>query len=424
MFWKRKPTAASDAWLLAAISPLLDVMGMPSSVLLETKTRNQQVRFLSSVGLNSSEEVQTALVMGLYRGQRVLISRLQRAEPHRAQTDSLVYDLVLGILIARTATNAEFLKPDDGTALMLCFARRLQVLYANWSDFITALTEVYALQRELSGESAQVIERDTQKLKFSSAALLQPNALWQTTPWTLALPSNGEAELEMVRDAFLLNAIFYRDEAGFKASSNNWCLAVAAIYRAWWGVPIDSLEPAEITKHILERDWEVRNRKALLGTLESLILDGHCSDLQKLQRKDSSLPINNPLAWDLVRFMQIVTSGVCVGYVTLDEGRDLMLHAAKPLQAAYSSWAEMIAGFAVGRNLWQIHVGIQPDSVVKTNQDLTEILEILATDQRSPCLKVAWNQPLEVIPSSSAFASFPQVLPDHAFKHDSDRLKK
>jgi hypothetical protein len=419
VLWKRKPPEpmnAGDAWLLGALSPYLNVLELPSEALIEPSSRAIHQDLLERLQRDSRDGVLADTVQRLYRGQRVEVARLQRAEPQRAQTDGLVFDLVMGLLTCRAALNTGILEGAEARAIMFALGRRLQSLFGSWRDFLIAFAQVYALQRELAGQEAAETALDMQSFHATATRLLEPGCLWQMIPWKLALP-DGEAELELATRTYLTAAIFYRHENGFGPSSLNWCLSVAAIYRTWWGEPIDSLEPAEMMMVILERDWTISKREDLLDTLEDLLIDGHCSILREMQADDPSLPQDDPLVWDLVRFMQLATSGVCVGFIDHEECLHLMLHAAKRLQQAYSGWSEMLAAFKVGRDLWMQMVGMDLEEVAADNESLDDVLEILASDERSPCLKVPWSYLFESIPNRARFAQFPDAMHNKDFKH-------
>jgi hypothetical protein len=409
MFFKRQKTAPptpAQTWVLAAITPMLEVADFSATQLFEPVGRPDQRQFAEMIGWVDAETVLEGVVQTMYAGERVQVARLQHANPSFPQVDAVVYDLVFALVGIRAAINAQGIDAEDGEGLLYAVARRLQAQFASWQAFGAAFVQAYGLQRQLTDQSTQETKADIVKLTSSMNRL--GVGLWQAVPWDLPLPmtNEGERHLERATRAFLSSALFYRDRARFTPSSEHWCLAVAAVYRAWWGEPIDSLEGAEVITTILGRDWGVNDRDDLLGVLRSLLLEGHRPELTRMQRSDPQLSQVNPLAWDLVRFMQIATSGVCASFLTRDEARALMLHAAHPLQSAYGSWAEMLDAFQVGRDLWQRLVGIDLQEAAEGNADLDDLLETLKVDPYSPCVRVPWNQPLEPIDGGGAFAEF------------------
>ncbi len=422
MFWKRKPTvfmSAGDAWLLGVLSPLLEAVGMPNEQLFVADDHDDFLVLLEELDRGTREDILADVVFRIFKGERSDIAAFQRANATRVQSDPVVYDLLMGLLMCRAAWNARLLESEEAYALMFCYARRLQVLFATWRDFVVVFSEIFVLHRELIGQTVPEIALAKQAIYAKASALLQPDGLWQKIPWKLSLPENGETELEVIRAKYLTNALFYRAESAFIASSYHWCLAVAAIYRAWWGEAVDSLEPAEFMQHMLDRDWGVTNRRELLEVLRGVFLDRHRPELEAMQQQ----PLQNLIAWDLVRFMQLATSGVCMGLLTVAEAHDLMLIAAQPLQAAYSDWRDMLMAFKTGRNLWQIYAGQTPEDIGTTNEELDQLLELLQYSPASPLQKIPWQYPLESVSAESEFANF-ATAPKVQWWHEPNINKK
>ena len=430
MFFKRQKTPETtpvQTWVLGAITPMLEVAGFSATQLLEPVGRADQREFAEMIGWVDAEEVLSGLVTTVYAGERAGIARLQHENPGLPQVDAVVYDFVFALVAIRAAINAEAIDAEDGEGLLYATARRLQMQFTSWDAFGAAFVQVYALQRQLTDQSVQENRADIVKITQSMARLQM--GLWQAVPWVLTLPTtDGERHFERATRAFLSTALFYRDRLAFTASSRNWCLAVAGVYRAWWGEPIDSLEPAEVITTILSNDWGIEGRAELLSTLRSLLLEGHRPELTRMQRDHSEFPQVNTLAWDLVRFMQIATSGVCAEFISIEEAHELMLHAAHPLQAAYSSWPEMLSAFQVGRDLWQQFVGMNLEEAAEGNTELDELLKSLVFDPYSPCVRVPWDQPLEAINGRGAFAGFGEAVSPgqggNSHKHEDGLRKK
>jgi hypothetical protein len=429
MFFKRPkspPPTPAQTWVLGAITPMLEVADFAAAQLLEPPRRPDQLEFIKILGWEDVQEVLEGMVLSLYKGERVQIARLQHQHPQLPRVDGVVYDFVFTLVALRASINAELIDPEDGEGLLYAVARRLQMQFTGWAEFGNAFVQAYALQRQLTDQSAEETRADLDKLAQSMARL--QIGLWQAVPWSLELPTTGERHFERATRSFLTDALFYRDRAAFRPSSPNWSLAVAAVYRAWWGEPVDSLEAAEMVTTILARDWGVESRQDLFGAMRGMILEGHRPELTEMQRQEPNGSQVNVLAWDLVRYMQLATSGVCAGFITRDEADALMLHAAHPLQAAYGSWAEMLDAFVVGRTLWQRLKGIDPEEAAQGNAELDDMLETLKIDPYSPCVIVPWNQPLEPIDGAGLFAGFSRITPragqGNPHKHEENPYKK
>ncbi len=391
---------ATDAWLLGALMPMIDLVGLSNQKLFDLDYRFEHQEFLQQLERDTRNAVLVDLVYRLYRGERAIIAQFQRDDPSNTQVDPLVYDLMIGLLSCRAAGNAGLMQPDEARRVMHNLGRRLQGLYASWKELLVDFAQIYSLHRTIVGQDEQETMSDMQSFQASATNMLQPAGIWQLVSWNLPLPIEGDADIEMARKEWLTSAIFYRHEAvlgnpSFTESPTNWCLAVAAIYRAWWGEPIDSLEPAEMMPIVLSRDWGVDDRASLLETVDGCLNDRHFGALVEMQRKDDELPQENPLAWDLVRLMQVATSGVCSGFVTLDEVLPVMVEAGKRLQATYGSWTEMVVGFNTGRAVWQQMREMDDEDVETENDDLEEVLELLVSDPRSPMMLLPWSLPLD-----------------------------
>jgi Protein of unknown function (DUF1266) len=397
----KKPAmmTASDAWVMGVLMPMLRLFDLPSTELVDGAGPFLHEAYLNIVELETREEVLADTAFRVYRGERSVIRQLQATDGSVTQTDALVYDLVTAMLNVRSAMNAGLIEGDEGRRALHFLGRQLQHQFATWKDFIIAFAAVYALTRAMVEQDDDETASDLASFNETANLMLEANGLWQLVPWKLGLPVEGDADIELVRRESLTSVIFYRNEAVigdpvFAPSPRHWCLAVAAIYRCWWGEPIDTLEPAPMLPFILERDWGVTDADSAEETLNGLFVDQHVSRLAKLQRTDPTLPQQNPLAWDLVRLMQVATSAVCAGYATEASVLPMMIKAGERLQDAYQSWDDLIDAFRAGRYLWQRLNHIDPDESAEADDDLDEVLELLVTDPRSPMLRIPWAIPL------------------------------
>jgi Protein of unknown function (DUF1266) len=392
---------AADCWLLGALAPMIDLHELPRGALIDPLHRHEHQAYLDALGINSRDDALLEIVFRLYRGERCIIDELQRSEPDRYQGSSVSYDLVTALLVARAAGCAGLVPTDEARRLMHFVARQLQAQFGTWKEFIIGFAATYELTRDMVDQDPEVTKEELAQFHLTATGMLQPQGLWQLVPWKLALPIEGDADVELTRRERLANVIFYRHEAilgapDFAPSAQHWCLAVASIYRAWWGEPIDALEPGdgETMRTILDRDWGVTDRESLDETLHGLATDQHFSRLTTMQEEDSDLPQGNVLAWDLVRFMQVATSGISVGYQTLDNVMPAMSSVGQRLQQTYGSWDEMLDAFTTGRTLWQIYNDMPEEEINDPDDDLDAMIELLRADSRSPMVLVPWDYSL------------------------------
>lgn len=392
---------AADGWLLGSLAPMIDLLELPRGALIDPIHRFEHQAYLEALDITSRDDALLQIVFRLYRGERCVIEELQRSEPDRYQGSSLGFDLVHALLVARAAGCTGLVPAAETRRVMHFVARQLQAQFGTWKEFVIGFASTYELTRHMLGQDPAATKEDLAQVHLTATGMLQAQGLWQLVPWKLALPVEGDADVELIRRERLANVIFYRHEAilgtpNFAPTPQNWCLAVASIYRAWWGEPIDALEPGdgETMRTILERDWGIEDRESLDEALHGLATDQHFSHLTTMQEEDSDLPQGSVLAWDLVRFMQVATSGISVGYQTLENLLPAMISVGQRLQQTYGSWDEMLAAFQNGRTLWQIYNDLTEEEINDPDDDLDEMIELLRSDLRSPMVLVPWSSSL------------------------------
>ncbi len=94
------------------------------------------------------------------------------------------------------------------------------------------------------------------------------------------------------------------------------------------------------------------------------------------------------LAWDLGRCISLCRWGYICGYITEAEAWELMMPAARLLQANYRSWDQMAQEYLVGRQFWN-------NTIYREGEyKLLGIKYRLLHDPNSPWVKLPWQTKL------------------------------
>lgn len=189
--------------------------------------------------------------------------------------------------------------------------------------------------------------------------------------------------------------ISYTDEQAFTPTPENWALAAGVHHRLWYERPVDGLVDTEgrpSYKRFLEETWQVEKRDDLLKHLMHLFFRGPREALIGLQKLDPKLPQDDPFGFDLVRFVNLTTAGVTMGLITLDEGRVLMLHGARALQAHLSGWSQITASYMAGYDLDRVEKSIElNDDNKRRRRAVMQAFRLLENSSKSPWKKIPWN---------------------------------
>jgi hypothetical protein len=211
--------------------------------------------------------------------------------------------------------------------------------------------------------------------------------------------------------------------------SQAWAMSLAAIYFQESGHPqmvlgsvrdVDQSEEWE--KQSLKSGWNITDHSSLLATLDELLKEGHRSSFieagRLLAAKDEDAftsYLNGPLireskkssirslrdgylkwkerlglAFDLCRYANLVSKGVRSGFITEEEGWDLLTPVTRIAQKNFTSWQELGENFLNGRAAWKT----SEDS--NSEPDFEAILRLLSNpkDPNSPWNQVPWNADL------------------------------
>ncbi len=383
--WLLSANAIYSVWFERPVDKWLDLEGRPT--------------FKASMGqweLKTRDDLLATLAQLFHQGARRPMHALQRAEPSLPQHNLLAFDLGRFLHLSVAGNALGWLTPDETRVLMLHAGRALQRAYPGWNEFSDAFVAGMVVNRvhksiEITAQSEARLSSLRQAVRTLQRSKASP---WRTVPWMSELPRPQPGDFfDRVSSEQLSEAVFYVDEDAFGPSDQHWALAVGAIYYSWWGQPVDRLirEDRSVLSD-LKRDWGIENRQDALGSVMWLYHEGHRGALHQLQRQLPSVPQTDPLAWDMVRLVQVSASAASAGYLRPDEAYNLMLHACRALQGRYASWADMARGFQDGRSLWR-RLNEHPQSAELRAQDdsLDRTLSLLRDDPISPWHKLPWN---------------------------------
>ncbi|QSV47053.1 DUF1266 domain-containing protein [Geobacter benzoatilyticus] len=202
--------------------------------------------------------------------------------------------------------------------------------------------------------------------------------------------------------------------------SQKWALATSAIPKKANDMKLDVPGGAADVKDLqemLRSDWEIQDHKTALDAIKFLREQGHREEfnlvlkeisqsnqnefnqlvssyanqpeiqkqLQLVYKHKDTVGKKSIIAWDYCRLVYVAECAGRAGYLTEDEAWQEIMAAAKVIQATFTSWEEMGNNYLLGREFW---AGSSEPTVLVASK-------FLLSDQKSPWVKLAWNQPLE-----------------------------
>jgi hypothetical protein len=221
------------------------------------------------------------------------------------------------------------------------------------------------------------------------------------------------------------------------ATPEAWALATTAILATYNKYHHDLLAGAERTaenvqrwEHTLVQWWNIHNRAELLEALQRLRQRGHrqafhllaaqwnaasseqreqmraavSQDEQKAQqiaiveKYAPKLGRKGLLGWDVIRYIMLCRWGYGRGYLTEQEAWRYIMPAARLLQGAFQSWADLGENYLIGRMFWSAA------DTRRNGQRYQEIYQTLLQDPASPWRQCPWNLSLGN-PTSTAVAT-------------------
>jgi Protein of unknown function (DUF1266) len=400
-----------EAWAMAAGAHHRIWYERPVDKLVDLEGRSSYKRFLDETwNVEKRDDLLSHLMNLFYRGPREALGKLQKLDASLPQGDPFAFDLVRYLNLTTAGVTMGVITPEEGRVFLLHGARALQAHFTAWSQVGASYMTGYDLDRvqksfDQTDENKKRRNAVQQAFKLLETSGQSP---WRRIPWDLPLPEPEPNDVfDQTARRFVSEAIFYLDRAGFTPSSQNWLLAVGAIYRARWGYPVDALvftEQAGLNE-MYRNDWSIEDREDLLERLMWLYFEGHRARGRELQRTLPNTPQANPLAWDLVRYIQLCMGGASMVYLQPEEAWSLMLRAGLELRGTYSGWAHLAEGFTAGRMLWHA-VSQHPnnDDIRAGDESIARTLEALLHDPNSPWLRVPWDQPLPAPALDDLFA--------------------
>ncbi len=400
-----------ESWAMAAGAHHRIWYERPVDKLVDLEGRSSYKRMLEETwSVEKRDDLFKHMMSLFYRGRREDLAKLQKLDASLPQGDPFAFDLVRYLNLATAGITMGLISPEEGRVFMLHGARVLQSHFTAWSQIGASYMTGYDLDRvqksfDLTDENKKRRGDVQQAFKLLETSTQSP---WRKIPWDLPLPEPEPNDVfDQTARRFVSEAIFYLNKEAFTPSSQHWLLAVGAIYRARWGYPVDALvftEQAGLNE-MYRNDWSIEDREDLLERLMWLYFEGHRARGRELQRTLPNMPQANPLAWDLVRYIQLCMGGASLLYVQPEEAWGLMLRAGLELRSGYSSWAELAQGFTAGRTLWHaISQHSDSDDIRAGDESLTRTLEALLHDSNSPWLRIPWDQPLPAPALDDLFA--------------------
>lgn len=108
----------------------------------------------------------------------------------------------------------------------------------------------------------------------------------------------------------------------------------------------------DFRQNIKELDMDQLDEEEKNGTFANMLTTGlYCSTIYKQHMKDY-LDIQNLLAWDSVRLVNICRWAMLVGYISREESIRYMNQIKSQIQMTYCGWDEVATAYAVAGILW------------------------------------------------------------------------
>lgn len=169
-----------------------------------------------------------------------------------------------------------------------------------------------------------------------------------------------------------------------------WMVALPAILtERYHGPSHTTLYPlkridATVQRLRLEESWGVTDAQTLHSTLDWLATEGHRGGMVQVLG-------HSPVAWDFVRYADVVRSGFGAGYVDEGQAWHLLGRTIAPVSQAYESWADFAADYLAGRRIWM--QGVDPDfgSAHQDHTEKTATRLLDWTNSASPWRQVPWQ---------------------------------
>jgi hypothetical protein len=211
------------------------------------------------------------------------------------------------------------------------------------------------------------------------------------------------------------------------AGPRAWAVATTAVIASRNGERLDMLAPgarndssmAE-TRRILHDWWSIDHRADLLRVLDDLDRKGHRAEFQRVgssllamteeqfqkallaarnrpevvrrmkltRRHYQRYGRNGLVGWDYGRYIMLCRWGYLVGFLTEDEAWRRIMPAARAIQGAFRSWAELGEDYLAGREFWS------PEEMDRTGQIYRNIEARLVQDPESAWNRLPWRTEL------------------------------
>jgi hypothetical protein len=209
-------------------------------------------------------------------------------------------------------------------------------------------------------------------------------------------------------------------------AQEHWAIAASAILSTFNRESLNTLSPgtsAQGIRHLLQNAWGISNRDELLRMLDWIDQGGHrrmfseigartakvapealAKAVSRLSPEDANSVMVAPryyarystqsiTGWDYGRYINVCRWGIGAGYISEEEARPRVMHAAQILQQTFTSWREFGEDYLVGREYWSLH---------QTRIDgpaMRAVEERLLNDPGSPWNRIPWDLSLQ--PSAS-----------------------
>ncbi|QKV91790.1 DUF1266 domain-containing protein [Streptomyces sp. NA02950] len=137
----------------------------------------------------------------------------------------------------------------------------------------------------------------------------------------------------------------------------------------------------------LSDSWDITSTETLLEILGFLASHGH---------RDQMAPRlgHPPLAWDIVRYADVVRYGLASEYIDEPTAWRLLREVVAPVARTYGSWKEYADDYMIGRRVWMHGLtGTEHEDWPVSQEDTARAVQRLVDpmNEKSPWRQVPWE---------------------------------
>jgi hypothetical protein len=205
-------------------------------------------------------------------------------------------------------------------------------------------------------------------------------------------------------------------------AQEHWAIAASAILSTFNRESLNTLSPGSNAvgdRHLLQNAWGISNRDELLQALDWIDQGGHrklfseigartanaapgelakfvshlsaedANSVTVAHRYHEKYSAQSIAAWDYARYINLCRWGIAAGYISEEEARPRVMHAAQILQQTFTSWRDFGENYLVGREFWSLH------QTRIDGQAMRAVYERLLNDPGSLWNRTPWNLSLQ-----------------------------